>query len=112
MSQGKGEDDKQQQPVVRLRNYIPEGASRDGTGAFEHERVPAAKAEAAPLDQGTARAQSGILADVAAPKKANWDLKKDVAANLQRLERRTQDALVELAREEEERRQEALLKQA
>ena len=46
-----------------------------------------------------------------APKKANWDLKRDVEAKLQRLERRTQNAMIELMREEEEARQEKLLKQ-
>lgn len=36
-----------------------------------------------------------------APKKANWDLKRDVAKKLQKLERRTQRALLEIMQEVE-----------
>ena len=39
-----------------------------------------------------------------APKKANWDLKRDVQAKLDKLERRTQRALVEIMRDEERAR--------
>jgi len=39
-----------------------------------------------------------------APKKPNWDLKRDIAANLEKLERRTQRAIAELAHLEEEKR--------
>lgn len=39
-----------------------------------------------------------------APKKANWDLKRDVAAKLDKLERRTQRCLIEMMQEEERKR--------
>eukprot|EP00897_Mesotaenium_endlicherianum_P000554 jgi/Mesen1/1049/ME000122S00047 len=42
-----------------------------------------------------------------APKKPNWDLRRDVAKRLEKLERRTQRAMIELMQEEEKRRQEA-----
>jgi coiled-coil domain-containing protein 12 len=38
------------------------------------------------------------------PKKANWDLRRDVEKKMEKLEKRTQRAMVELMREEEERR--------
>ena len=38
------------------------------------------------------------------PKKANWDLQRDVANALDKLERRTQRSLIELARQEDQRR--------
>jgi coiled-coil domain-containing protein 12 len=38
-----------------------------------------------------------------APKKVNWDLKRDIAKKMNRLERRTQKAIVELLRERLER---------
>lgn len=38
------------------------------------------------------------------PKKANWDLRRDVEKKMERLEKRTQRAMIELMREEEERR--------
>lgn len=39
-----------------------------------------------------------------APKKANWDLKRDVQPKLDKLERRTQRAMLDMMREEERRR--------
>jgi coiled-coil domain-containing protein 12 len=39
-----------------------------------------------------------------APKKANWDLRRDLAPKLARLERRTARAMAELVRREEARR--------
>ena len=36
-----------------------------------------------------------------APKKANWDLRRDVAKKLEKLERRTQRALVQLMQEQQ-----------
>jgi len=39
-----------------------------------------------------------------APKKANWDLRRDVAPKLAKLERRTQRAIISLIAEEEQRR--------
>ncbi len=39
-----------------------------------------------------------------APKKANWDLRRDIADKLARLERRTQGALVKLMTQEESQR--------
>ncbi len=38
------------------------------------------------------------------PKKANWDLRRDVAKKLEKLDKRTQRAMVELMRQEEEKR--------
>lgn len=42
-----------------------------------------------------------------APKKANWDLKRDVEGKLELLEKRTQRALILLQQEEERKRLEA-----
>ena len=41
-----------------------------------------------------------LLANVA-PKKPNWDLRRDVEKRLGKLERRTQRALVQLAQEQQ-----------
>lgn len=51
--------------------------------------------------RGKAAATSGPTTAVAhlAPKKVNWDLKRDIADRLARLERRTQKAIVEMLRE-------------
>lgn len=45
-----------------------------------------------------------VLASVA-PKKANWDLKREIGPKLDKLERRTQRAMVQLLQQEEARRQ-------
>lgn len=44
-----------------------------------------------------------LLASMA-PKKANWDLKREIEPRLAKLERRTQRALVEIMLEEEQQR--------
>lgn len=43
-----------------------------------------------------------------APRKPDWDLKRDVAKKLEKLERRTQKAIAELIRERLKQRQEDL----
>jgi hypothetical protein len=50
-----------------------------------------------------AEGAAASAAAAAAPRKANWDLKRDIAPRLGILERRTQRALVELLRERLER---------
>jgi coiled-coil domain-containing protein 12 len=42
-----------------------------------------------------------------APKKANWDLKREIQPKLDKLERRTLRALIEIAQEEERARLDA-----
>lgn len=49
-------------------------------------------------------AQQEVLINVAA-KKPNWDLRRDIAPQLARLERRTQAAMIKLMQQEEQRRQ-------
>ncbi len=49
---------------------------------------------------GRARAQVDLLVNVA-PKKPNWDLRRDVAKKLEKLERRTQRAIVQLLQQEQ-----------
>ena len=44
-----------------------------------------------------------------APRKPDWDLKRDVAKKLERLERRTQKAIAELIRERLKKGQEDLV---
>lgn len=39
-----------------------------------------------------------------APKKANWDLKRDIQPQLDKLERRTQRAIVQIIQEDEQQR--------
>lgn len=52
-----------------------------------------------------------LLQDITnlAPRKPDWDLKRDVAKKLERLERRTQKAIAELIRERLKKEQEDLV---
>jgi len=90
---------------IAFRNYVP----RDG--ALAAAKLPATTAPA--LDVAAARdgdegaVTLGLEPNVGdvdpgmvAPRRANWDLKRDVEARLERLERRTRRALVDVAREE------------
>ena len=49
---------------------------------------------------GTNGVQGDNIINVA-PKKANWDLRRDVAKKLEKLERRTQRALVAIMQEQQ-----------
>ena len=119
-------------PALKLRNYVPVEEHK----AFDYVRVEAAKAASANFTelaqqkkvQGEEEdlvAEGGTVSRVAVPeedevegdvvrtanRKENWDLKRDVEKKLKRLERRTQQAMVELMREEEIARQKSQLQQ-
>ena len=117
---------------MKLRNYVPVEDK-----AFDYVRVEAAKAASANLSELAQQkkvegeeeedlvAQGGTVSRVAVPeedvvegdvvrtanRRENWDLKRDVEKKLKRLERRTQQAMVELMREEEIARQKNQLQQ-
>jgi len=57
----------------------------------------------------TASSEPSVM--VIAPKKVNWDLKRDIAKKLNRLERRTEKALVELLKERLEKEAEEKVEQ-
>ena len=90
---------------IAFRNYVP----RDG--ALAAAKLPATTAPALDVaaardgDEGavTLRLEPNV-GDVdpgmVAPRRANWDLKRDVEARLEKLERRTRRALVDVARDE------------
>ena len=120
-------------PTLKLRNYVPVEEDK----AFDYVRVEAAKAASANFTELAQQkkvegqeeedlvAQGGTVSRVAVPeedevegdvvrtanRKENWDLKRDVEKKLKRLERRTQQAMVELMREEEIARQKNQLQQ-
>ncbi|KAH7307383.1 hypothetical protein KP509_22G056600 [Ceratopteris richardii] len=94
------EEEPAPEDVVRFRNYVP----RDKQ--FQSNKISAPTipkfedpVATAPVVNGTEDPFLSI-----APKKANWDLRRDVAKKLEKLERRTQRALIELL--EEKRKQE------
>uniref|UniRef100_A0A8C6QI65 Coiled-coil domain containing 12 n=1 Tax=Nannospalax galili TaxID=1026970 RepID=A0A8C6QI65_NANGA len=74
-----------------LRNYVPEDED------LKRRRVPQAKPVAGP-DPDKCLFPPQDLANLA-PRKPDWDLKRDVAKKLEKLEKRTQRAIAELIRE-------------
>lgn len=67
--------------------------------------MPAFEEVTVDLDAVIGRDAEEVLINVA-PKKANWDLRRDIAGKLAKLERRTQRAMVELMAQEEAKRME------
>nr|XP_040021165.1 coiled-coil domain-containing protein 12 [Gasterosteus aculeatus aculeatus] len=85
---------------LKLRNYTPEDAE------LKERQVPKAKpasVEDKVKDQLEAANPEPIIEEVdlanLAPRKPDWDLKRDVAKKLEKLERRTQRAIAELIRD-------------
>ncbi|KAK9513710.1 hypothetical protein VZT92_027222 [Zoarces viviparus] len=85
---------------LKLRNYTPEDKE------LKERQVPKAKpvsVEDKVKDQLEAANPEPIIEEVdlanLAPRKPDWDLKRDVAKKLEKLERRTQRAIAELIRD-------------
>ncbi|KAI4882824.1 hypothetical protein NFI96_030184, partial [Prochilodus magdalenae] len=85
---------------LKLRNYTPEDEE------LKNRQVPKAKpasVEDKVKDQLEAANPEPVIEEVdlanLAPRKPDWDLKRDVAKKLEKLEKRTQKAIAELIRE-------------
>lgn len=92
-----------EKPVLKFRNYTVKDEQN-----IQHEKVAPAQPPklAADTELGTKPEEADeeeLLASMA-PKKANWDLKREIEPRLAKLERRTQRALVEIMLEEEQKR--------
>ncbi|KAG2499078.1 hypothetical protein HYH03_003261 [Edaphochlamys debaryana] len=108
-AEAKGEDggepapaEEPEKPVLKFRNYAVQDTKR-----IDHETVKAAQPPKFEEPQVETKPeelpQEELLVNIA-PKKANWDLKRDVQPKLDKLERRTQRAILEMMREEERRK--------
>ncbi|XP_028934249.1 coiled-coil domain-containing protein 12 [Ornithorhynchus anatinus] len=85
---------------LKLRNYVPQDEE------LKKRKVPQARpasVEERVKDQLEAAKPEPIIEEVdlanLAPRKPDWDLKRDVAKKLDKLEKRTQRAIAELIRE-------------
>ncbi|XP_026543473.1 coiled-coil domain-containing protein 12 [Notechis scutatus] len=94
------EEDAPKHKDLKLRNYIPEDVE------LKERVVPNAKpasVEDKVKEQLEAAKPELIIEEVdlanLAPRKPDWDLKRDVAKKLEKLEKRTQRAIAELIRE-------------
>ncbi|KAM8810448.1 coiled-coil domain-containing protein 12 [Eudromia elegans] len=97
-------EDEEEEPIkhkeLRLRNYEPEDEE------LKKRKMPQAKpvsVEDKVKEQLEAAKPEPIIDEVdltnLAPRKPDWDLKRDVAKKLEKLEKRTQRAIAELIRE-------------
>ena len=106
--------ESQQEKSVAFRNYAPKDVTLRATereeGDKDEAEEPASKKQRtestkSALQQALeeakqeAPATSGGDIEESAPKKINWDLKRDIAPKLEKLEKRTQRAIVELLKE-------------
>nr|XP_060639356.1 LOW QUALITY PROTEIN: coiled-coil domain-containing protein 12 [Anolis sagrei ordinatus] len=101
--QSRNDNEEEEAPKhkeLKLRNYTPEDEELKG------RMVPPAKpasVEDKVKDQLEAAKPEPIIEEVdlanLAPRKPDWDLKRDVAKKLEKLEKRTQRAIAELIRE-------------
>ncbi|XP_037705495.1 coiled-coil domain-containing protein 12 isoform X1 [Choloepus didactylus] len=94
------EEEGERHRELRLRNYVPEDED------LKRRRVPQAKpvaVEEKVKEQLEAARPEPVIEEVdlanLAPRKPDWDLKRDVAKKLEKLEKRTQRAIAELIRE-------------
>ncbi|XP_066206526.1 coiled-coil domain-containing protein 12 [Saccopteryx leptura] len=94
------EEEAEKHRELRLRNYVPEDED------LKRRRVPQAKpvaVEEKVKEQLEAAKPEPVIEEVdlanLAPRKPDWDLKRDVAKKLEKLEKRTQKAIAELIRE-------------
>mmetsp|Transcript_142 Transcript_142/g.227 ORF Transcript_142/g.227 Transcript_142/m.227 type:complete len:126 (+) Transcript_142:76-453(+) len=88
------------EPQLKFRNY----AVQDTKHVVHQQVAPAQppKLEEPVIErQPDQAAQQELLVSVA-PKKANWDLKRDVQPKLDKLERRTQRAIIAIMQEQEQ----------
>jgi len=118
---GANDEEEAQKKTVNFRNYAPQDESLEKNKEEPPSKRPRqeeqkdekivkekseleqalkdAKADAAVATHEASKAvgQNDIAAVV--PKKINWDLKRDITKKMNRLERRTQKAVVELLRQ-------------
>lgn len=110
----------QEKKTISFRNYAPRDSSMDkssntddcqddgGESSLKKRRLEETSTNTTSLAEALAEAQNDIakgpgaseetVTDMA-PKKLNWDLKRDIESKLAKLERRTQRAIVELLKE-------------
>ena len=100
-------DDEETNVTIKLRNYVPKDISALKSTSVGVQILPNA---VTPEFKRKKEDENGNTPDDTilnsnGTKKQNWDLKRDVSRETEKLERRTIRAIAELAREEEEKRE-------
>jgi coiled-coil domain-containing protein 12 len=102
-----GKNEEEEMRTIKLRNYVPKDiASLEGRAEILPNAIaPEFKFSGKEEEEEEATTTTTTTTTTSLPKKQNWDLKRDVAKKMEKLERQTNRAIAELAREEEERRE-------
>eukprot|EP00026_Physarum_polycephalum_P020524 Phypoly_transcript_23157.p1 GENE.Phypoly_transcript_23157~~Phypoly_transcript_23157.p1 ORF type:complete len:183 (-),score=48.30 Phypoly_transcript_23157:40-543(-) len=82
---------------IQFRNYIPRDPVLRKLRRKKYAVPPIVSEINKQLKEVEAASQTNVIS--LAPKKPNWDLKRDAAKKLEKLERRTQRAIYELLKE-------------
>jgi coiled-coil domain-containing protein 12 len=102
--------EEEQDAKLKFRNYAPKdealGKDEDDDGNDEQQpkrqrtdETRSALQEALEAAKQDVKPMVATSVEPMAPKKINWDLKRDIGDQLAKLERRTQKAIVELLKE-------------
>jgi coiled-coil domain-containing protein 12 len=84
-------------PKLKFRNYVPRDPElKKGVIKIEEDIVKDVKAQFAKF--GAVQEDETLLLNVA-PKKANWDLQRDIEKKMDRLEKQTLRAIADIVRE-------------
>ncbi|XP_061369455.1 uncharacterized protein LOC133312301 isoform X2 [Gastrolobium bilobum] len=96
------EDQDQQDLSMKFRNYVPHDKHLQ-EGKLAPAVLPKFEDPVAAAPPPEAEAKEDPFLNIA-PKKPNWDLRRDVQKKLDKIEKRTQKALYELMEEQEKQK--------
>ncbi|KAF8107671.1 hypothetical protein N665_0118s0039 [Sinapis alba] len=91
-------------PAMKFRNYVPQDKELQD-GKVAPQELPKFEDPIAALPPAVEKKEDPFVN--IAPKKPNWDLRRDVQKKLDKLERRTQKAMYKLMEEHEKERETA-----
>jgi coiled-coil domain-containing protein 12 len=109
-----GDKNGEEMRTIKLRNYVPKDIAslEDRAEILPNAVAPEFKnndkkdvTKRNSDENNREEEDEHAMTTMSLPKKQNWDLKRDVAKKMEKLERQTNRAIAELAREEEERRE-------
>ncbi|CAN8269888.1 unnamed protein product [Cochlearia groenlandica] len=105
LSETKEEDEavKEDGPAMKFRNYVPQDKELHD-GKVAPPELPKFEDPLAAITPAAVDKKEDPFVNIA-PKKPNWDLRRDVQKKLDKLERKTQKAMSKLMEEQEKERE-------
>lgn len=88
-----------EEPKLKFRNYVPRNEKLEHQEAAQ-PKVQSFQPEPVEPQEYQPDYSEELLINVA-PKKPNWDLRRDMNKKLERLERRTQRAMIQIMQQQE-----------